>query len=67
MDPFYGHNFSFIQAFHDWLYYHHVWAVPLLVFIFVVIITLSTMKFYLWWRFDRKNGEKQWKSINRKM
>ena len=66
MDPFYfGHQYVLIRDIHDWIYYHHVWAVPLIAFLFTMIVSLCTMKLYLWWKFDRKKGGPKWKSINK--
>lgn len=50
---YYGHDVEFIKLIHNWLVYHHIWAIPLILFILVVAICFVTMKFYLWWRFDR--------------
>lgn len=55
--PYYGHNTDLIHEIHDWLYYHHVWATPLIAFVFTVLVCFVTMKFYIWWRFDRAGSK----------
>ncbi len=45
---------GFLNDLHHWFVHNHIWAVPLVLFFFVVGVSLLTMKIYLWWRFDRK-------------